>query len=89
LEAPAAAAPPPAAAAAAAAQSFGQATDVQLEELEALEAIFGVEYSLVSSGPPTFVIRLRDPDSEEGVEGQLVPSSAHFTLKFKLPMVSV
>lgn len=77
---------------------FGEATELQLEELEALEAIFGSEYSLVSSCPPTCVVRLREPDDSaacagggaggsELSEGQ--PPSALFSLRFKLPKVSV
>jgi hypothetical protein len=65
---------------------------MQLEELEALEAIFGSEYRLVSSCPPTFVISLREPGGEEEDDGQTCsggpqPPSALFTLKFKLPKV--
>lgn len=73
-------------------ESFGEATDMQLEELEALEAIFGSEYRLVSSCPPIFVISLREPGSEEADEvqacsGTAQPPSALFSLKVKLPKV--
>lgn len=73
----------------ASAQSFAEATEMQLEEMEALEAIFSSEYSLVSSCPPTFVIKLREPGSEEADETQQAPPSAHFGLRFKLPIVSL
>jgi hypothetical protein len=62
---------------------------MQLEELEALEAIFSPEcFSLVSSCPPTFVIKLREPGSEEADETQQAPPSALFGLRFKLLKVS-
>lgn len=70
------------------AQEFGEATDVQLEELEALESIFASEYSLVSSSPPHFVIKLREPGSEDVDDGPQLPASALFSLRFKLPKVS-
>lgn len=76
------------AAAAPPAQEFGAATDVQLEELEALESILASEYSLVSSSPPHFVVKLREPGSEDLDEGQQLPASALFNLRFKLPKVS-
>lgn len=84
----AAAGPAAAEAAAAAADVFGEATDMQLEELEALEAIFGSEYSLVSTQPPTCVVRLREPDVEGPAEGEQLPPSALFNLKFRLPKVN-
>jgi len=73
--------------AAVAASDFGEATDVQLEELEALEAIFGSEYSLISTCPPTCVVRLREPGAEDNTPGEQAPPSALFALKFKLPKV--
>ena len=64
---------------------------MQLEELEALQAIFGAEFRQVSSCPPTFVLQLREPGSEEADEGQppteASPPCALFSLKFKLPKV--
>lgn len=65
------------------------ATEMQLEEMEALEAIFSTEYSLVSSCPPTFVIKLQEQGAGDVGEDQPVPPSALFSLKFKLPQVGV
>jgi hypothetical protein len=61
---------------------------MQLEEMEALEAIFSSEYALVSSCPPAFVIKLREPGTEESDQTQQAPPSALFGLRFKLPKVS-
>jgi hypothetical protein len=61
----------------------------QREELEALEAIFMEEYSLISTAPARFSVKLRAPGtSDEGGAGDDTssgPVSAHFTLKFTLP----
>lgn len=76
------------------------ATAQQLEELEALEAIFMAEYTLISSTPPHIATKLREPgtgsdgddDSDAGGGGGDCqadilsrPPSRQFTLKFKLP----
>jgi hypothetical protein len=71
---------------------------VQLEEFEALEAIFGAEFTRVASDPPTCVIRLREGcDGADGDEAAAaaaaaaaaVPPSSLFSLRFKLPKVRV
>ena len=77
-----------AAAAGGGAGDFGAATDEQLEEMEALQAIFMDEYCQISTDPPKFSIKLRSPgtDDVEVADGAVhgLPSQL-FTLKFTLP----
>ncbi|KAF8071272.1 GTP-binding protein [Scenedesmus sp. PABB004] len=95
---PAAAAEPPLVAAA----EWGEATELQLEELEALQAIYGRELHVLSRAPPTFTIKLREPDPLAGDDGDddddaggqgglddappSGPPSRLFTLRVRLPL---
>jgi hypothetical protein len=61
-----------------------------------LQAIYSSEFHLISSSPPCFTVKLREPDplrgdddssSGDNAQQQQGPPSQLFTLKFKLPKV--
>jgi hypothetical protein len=71
-------------------------SEEQQEELEALAAIFGDEYSLLSDplkGCPQFSIALREQGSggaaAEGEDAASGPTSRLFSITFNLPRVGV
>jgi predicted esterase len=78
---PAAPAPPPAAAPEP--PPAAEATPEQAEELEALEAIFGGEYRLLTAAPPACAVRLPAAADGDGGSGR-PPASAHFELRVRM-----